>query len=236
MNEDLIDNFLQHISLTNTGSENTLLAYRQDIQQFLEFEDNIEKVDRECITSYILYLREAFYLNNRSVCRKLSTLRSFFRWLMQNHYIMSSPFINFKNPKTNSKIPDFLFLDELEMFFDGIPTDKPVGVRNRVMFELMYASGLRVSEATSLTLDNIDMESCLLRVTGKGNKERLIPFYDNLQPRLSHYISTIRPQLTTGISSPYLFINRYGEKLSSQGVNFILKELDASTGLNRNLH
>lgn len=234
--DDTIEVFLTSIAITNTGSNHTLLAYRADIMQFLDYESDIRKVNKDCLNSFILYLRETSIVTNRTICRKLSSLRSFFGWMLRNNLISENPFINYKNPKIFSKIPDFLFLDELLYFFDNIPTDSFTGIRNRVMFELMYACGLRVSEMTSLCISDINFNDSVVLIKGKGNIERIVPFYDDIKDKLIDYIQHSRHQLLGKESNQYVFLNRYGKKLSPQGVNYILEELDKETGLNRRLH
>lgn len=239
-----IPEFLSYISLMNTNSSNTQAAYQIDLEQFQDFLVDYQKgnmvlddVNVDCIHAFMMHLKETTMVGNRTISRKLSSLRSYFRFLVEKGYCSHNPFLGYHNPKTGYKIPDFLFLEEIMEFFEKIPLDGPLGYRNRAMFEMMYASGMRVSEMINLELKDIDFAQGIVRLQGKGKQERLVPFYPEAGRILLEYINHHRPNLVIHNQNTQLvFVNRYGNKLSAQGVNYLLKQLDMETGLYRNLH
>lgn len=133
-------------------------------------------------------------------------------------------------------LPDFLLFDEVERLFDAIDTQTPEGKRDRVMFELMYASGLRVAETASLMLNNIDLNQRMLRIKGKGSKERFVPFYPSVGTLLKEYLRKERLALLDGLKSEYVFINNRHKPLSTRGIQYLLDKYAGLAGLNKTVH
>lgn len=230
--EELVELFLSYIERSNSGSQHTLDAYRKDIQDFcvyLKEEDvsDFEDVDRIVVMNYVGELRSRMGVNgpmkNTSVARKLSSLRSFYRYLNEYVGIPNNPFLYLKSPKPAKRIPEFLFYDEMETFLSSVDETSDDGIRNRAMFELMYACGLRVSEVVNLTLDDIDFQDLIVRVMGKGSKERLVPFYEYAKEKIAAYLP-IRKQWMNMLHHRYIFVNQRGKQLTSRGVQYIMEK------------
>ncbi|TDW20341.1 integrase/recombinase XerC [Breznakia blatticola] len=243
MNE-YVERFLNYTKQRNSGSEHTYEAYKRDIDDFMQFMNQeslngFEEVDRLVVSNYIVELRNRTSLQgplkNSSIARKLSSLRSFFAYLNEYIGISNNPFHYVKMPKIDKKIPEFLFEDELDQLLDAMDIHDEVGLRNRAMFELMYACGLRVSEAVNLKISDIDFADQTLIVTGKGDKQRMVPFYDRVGKLVDTYLKTIRERWTHETHG-YVFINQKGKQLTSRGIQYILNQCVLQSGLNMHVH
>lgn len=225
--------FLDQFITQLDASDNTKLAYQNDIQQFLNFINRenvaVDEVSHKIVGNYIYYLHQEFNLKSSSVARKLSALRLYYDFLVQRKGLLNYPFQNIKNPKQNKALPDFLFVEEIDEFLDSIDLNEQFGLRNRVMFELMYACGLRVSEVCNLMLSQIDFENNIVRVVGKGNKERIVPFYNAVKSLLVQYINE-------NFITERLFLNKNGKPLTTRGIQYILEQCGKKTNLRIKLH
>ena len=175
-------------------------------------------------------------LKNSSIARKLSSLRSMFRYFNQYTDIINNPFIYVKMPKQAKKIPEFLFYNEVVTLLDSFDTSKKEEVRNRLLIEIMYGCGLRVSEVCSLQINDIDFAQGYIRICGKGDKERIVPFYNALGLNLKNYIQNIRPFWVKDLHSNYVFVNQRGTPLTSRGVQYIVNKAVVNAGLNIHVH
>ncbi len=235
--------FLDYINQLNTGSKHTLEAYERDIDDFIAFlnEEGItsfEHTDRIVVMNYIASLRQrdgvSGAMKNTSIARKLSSLRSFYRYLNEFIGIQENPFLYVKGPKISRRIPEFLFYDEMELFLSSFDLQKEVDLRNRALFELMYACGLRVSEIVALRLEDIDFIDQVVHITGKGDKQRIVPFYDMAKEILLHYIEEVREKWIQKEKHSIVFINQRGKGLTTRGVQYLMqRQADA---LNMSIH
>ncbi len=235
--------FLDYINQLNTGSKHTLEAYERDIDDFIAFlnEEGItsfEHTDRIVVMNYIASLRQrdgvSGAMKNTSIARKLSSLRSFYRYLNEFIGIQENPFLYVKGPKISRRIPEFLFYDEMELFLSSFDLQKDVDLRNRALFEMMYACGLRVSEIVTLRLEDIDFIDQVVHITGKGDKQRIVPFYDMAKEILLHYIEEVREKWIQKEKHSIVFINQRGKGLTTRGVQYLMqKQADA---LNMSIH
>lgn len=238
--DEKIVRFLSYISQINNGSEHTYDAYQRDLQKFkayLEREciDDYGEVDRNIVVNYIAYLREECHLKNNSVLRHVSTLRSFFAYLNEYDTLSKNPFTLLKLGKKEQKIPEFLFYDEMDALLSSIDETLPEGLRDRTMFELMYASGLRVSEVVNLKISDIDFTNQIVRIFGKGSKERIVPFHDLACRYLLMYLKEVRP-LWCDNTHDYVFVNQKGNQLTSRGVRYLLEKTVSKSGLIIHVH
>lgn len=242
---DYLYNYMNYLSTVVTDSKHTQNAYERDISRFLQFlaQEGIEdlhEVDRILIMNYITRLRTGelttVAISNATLARNLAALRSFYYFLIEFYQFEDNPFLMMKGIKTEKKLPEFLFYNEIELLLDSIDTHNPLGVRNRALFELMYASGLRVSEASGLKLNNIDFTSQVLRVSGKGDKERLIPFHDEAAYWLQNYLQVVRGSYQTAESGETVFLNKNGRQITSRGIQYVLDQLAAGCGLQMKVH
>ena len=244
--ESYLDRFLMHIQTTRSGSQHTMDAYHRDIVEFLSFleEENIHSladVDRIVVMNYVTTLRHKEGMNrtlmkNSTIARKLSALRSYYRYLNEYIGIQVNPFLYFKAPKQARKIPEFLFYDEIDTLLASFDLSKPVYVRDRALFELMYACGLRVSEVVELTIQDIDFNDQFVRVLGKGQKERIVPFYDICKERLCDYLENVRGKWCRDDQNNYVFVNQRGNKLTTRGVQYRLEQALKTCDLDIHVH
>ncbi|MEG0328955.1 MAG: tyrosine recombinase [Longicatena sp.] len=243
--DELVKRFLLYIDQRNSGSEHTLDAYHRDILEFVKFlkkQDihDFNEVDRIVVMDFIAMLHESQgvhgTLKNSTIARKLSSLRSFYHYLNEYVGINQNPFLYFKTPKLAKRIPEFLFYDEMDMFLNSFDLSDCVSLRNRAMFELMYACGLRVSEAADCMIQDIDFHDQILRVNGKGDKQRLVPFYEDAGNLLKRYIQDVRSVWMKEKQHSYVFVNQRGDKLTSRGIQYIMEKSANFCDLHVHLH
>ena len=241
MNEALIDQFL--IAKTALKSSiHTRNAYERDLRDFcayfsdtdLDFKD----IEVKHINQYFEYLQTEQFKNYKAstLSRKLSSLRSFYKYLVEENLVLKNPFRRVKNPKGSKHLPDFMMFEEVLTLLESFDLSDPEGMRNRVMFELMYACGLRVSELSQLSLDDIDYSSRTLRFIGKGNKERITPFYEDISVSLKDYILNARPILMNGLSHRKVFVAKSGKAISVRTIQYILDASAKKAGIMRAIH
>ncbi len=242
--EQYLEAFQTYLKTTNSSSSHTFDSYSRDISRFLAFLkkegiEDLSKVDRILIANYLRELRagnkEHKPLQNASIARNLSALRTFYRFLIENYGMEVNPFEKVSTVKQNRKLPEFLFFEEMETFLDSIDVSEKFGKRNRAMFELMYACGLRVSEVVDLRVENVDLSSDILRVHGKGDKERIVPFYPLCHTLLEDYLGSQRKELVKE-GTQALFVNKYGKKMTSRAIQQIMEKQAEKSGLNLRIH
>lgn len=242
--EQYIRGFGHYLKLERSLSENSVEGYLADVQKLSEFtalkykDLSPLKVTPEILRDFLEYITE-LGLSAHSQARLLSGLKSFFKYLIFEGDIENDPTVLIEGPKLGRKLPDTLSFPEIEKLLEAIDLSTPEGGRNRAMLEVLYSSGLRVSELVDLKLHNIYADSGFLKVTGKGNKERLVPVGRDALKYLKIYLAEIRgkPPLKgpkKGYES-YAFLNRNGSKLTRVMVFTIIKNLAASTGLKKRI-
>lgn len=232
---DRIEAYLQHQFAAKTGSMATFQASQIDLMQFAawlgEHDLSDLQADRLLILDYLFDLRQqkGKSLKNSTMSRKLCTLRGYYRFLMEQGWTSQMPTIGVHSFKKEGTLPDFLFPEEVSWFLSGFNLDKPLDRRDRILFSLMYACGLRVSEVCSLEWKNFRLEERLLVVEGKGKKERLVPLATWIVAPLKQW------QRETG-GQGRLFSNRNGQKLTSRGVQFRMQKHADDLGMAMNIH
>jgi len=225
--QNYINDFLETLEKEYGNSLETVKSYGYNLSVYLEFINfkNINglKITKEQIRSYLKYLDDLKYKNS-TIAANLSTLRSFYAYLVNANIIESNPFKRISNPKIEKKLPNFLNEVEIEDLLEYYTYDNALSVRNRLMLELLYATGIRVSELVNIELKNIDMNEQVIKVLGKGNKERIVFFGDYAKELLNVYINKFRKELLMNNETNYLFLNNRGNKISVRSVEMILKK------------
>lgn len=243
--EALLKRFLAYIAQSGTGSAHTLDAYERDIHNFINFLEaegieNFEDVERFVVMNYVTHLRSKSgtrgMVKNSTIARNLSSLRSFFRYLSEYVGVLNNPFLYFKTPKQAKRIPEFLFYDEMELFLSSFDIQDPVGLRNRALFELMYACGLRVSEIVNLQLGDIDFTDQILKINGKGDKQRIVPFYDLAKELLQSYVSCVRGKWLQHEDHTFVFLNQRGKQITSRGIQYLMEQQAKHCDLHVHIH
>ena len=232
MNKKALDDFLIYIGSERKYSEYTLSNYHKDI---LEFEKFIESnsfgtlmLPRNNAGRYYTSFLNEHYKKPRSVARKLSSLRSFYRFCVREGFCENNPFSEVSSPKLDKTLPKFLYSEEIEILFDSINTNTLLGVRDYALLEFMYGTGVRVSELCSIKENDIDYINKQVIVLGTGNKERYLPLHDLIIESLQNYTSYARLELQVKNKkeiSQNLFLNNHGGPLTPRGVRDILNRL-----------
>jgi integrase/recombinase XerD len=232
-----IASFLTHVRVEKGLSANTASAYRRDLAKFHIFAQKrklaLESVSRGDLVDFLAGLYR-LKLESRTVARNLVTLRNFFRFAQVQELITADPSINLESPKIRRSLPSYLRLEEVERLLAQPDTKTPLGLRDQAMLEVLYSTGLRVSELVGLRVSDLDRSAGCVRCTGKGDKERIVPVGRKALSTVEKYLSDGRPELLRSASnnvSVSLFVNRRGVSLSRVGVWKILSAYGRKAGL-----
>lgn len=234
--------FIDYLQIEKNASEHTIRFYERDIEQFFQFAQSenvntIEEVDAIVVRNYLTSLFKR-RLNRKTVSRKLSSLRTFYKFLERENVVDSNPFVQVTLPKQEKKLPDFFYLEELSELFQVNDLHSPLGQRNQALLELLYATGIRVSECEALKLEQIDFSLNTIKVIGKGNKERIIPFGQFAKDALYTYIKDGRNKLLESKKedTEYVFLNARGKPITARGIRYILNRMIEETALTVRVH
>ncbi len=222
-------------------SQSTIEQYQQDILGFYMFmnEQAISNLSDVTYADVRLYLTSLYEqrLARRTAARKISCLRSFYRYLAREKIIEDNPFTLVSMPKAEKRLPGFFYEEELEALFDSCKTDTPLGIRNKAILELLYGTGIRVGECCSIRLKDIDFYMSTMLIHGKGHKERYVPFGSFAHDQLESYIRDARPELLNGMEDHgYLFVNFRGGRLTPRGLRGILNKMIEDSSLQGKIH
>lgn len=224
-----LQEFKLYIEVEKNFSKHTVAAYSSDILSFLIWlnERNLTEVNYAVIREYLLYIQQFSYLKT-TTARKIASLRTFYRFLYRERVIETNPAIGVHSPKRGKSLPEFLTENEIEQILNNIKIDSPAGYRNRVIFELLYATGMRISELSDLNFENLNLDENEIKVFGKGAKERIVLVSERAKKFLETYIKTVRYLIfksgTNSPSSP-VFINKTGYRLQPQSVRRAIKDV-----------
>jgi integrase/recombinase XerC len=235
--EKYLKEFLDYLTFEKNYSFNTIRSYKKDLEGFLEFLKNqninsLESLEPFHIRLYLLFLKKE-KKEATTIARKLSSIRSFLKYLLKQKKIKKSLFSYLSNPKVSKKLPLVPTEEEINSFIDSLGSNEEfLDIRDRALLEVAYGCGLRVSEIANLTIDQINFGLQIIRVLGKGKKERIVPFGKKAFEALREYLK-IRESLLTKLKkkSPYVFLNFKGEKLTERGIRYIVKKRSKKRGL-----
>jgi integrase/recombinase XerC len=226
--------FLDYLKVERQASPHTLRSYRDDLEVFGRFleESQVGEADPTVanparLRRYSAWLHSQGY-SAATIARRLASLRSFFRYLRRHGTVSADPASGLRNPKQPTRLPRLLRIDDVIRLLDTIPLDSPLGMRDRALFETLYGGGLRVSELVGLNLDDLDFEAELVRVRGKGRRERLSPVGRMAIRCIDQYLHVRVPKQG---HEPALFLNRYGTRLTTRSVGRLLEEHLVRAGL-----
>ena len=243
MNQE-IERFLDYMAVERGVSPNTISAYKNDLSQFEEFtKDRMEQrqtgnlwdqVDSSELSAYVLHLHERGY-SDTTRARKVASVRSLFCFMVEEGVIEIDPTENLSSPRLGRSLPETLTTEEVETLLYTSEGEEPEAARNMAMLELLYASGMRVSEMVSLNLEDIDMKSGSVRCIGKGSKERMIPIHQQAIEAIRAYLDTARPLFTSSKTNQAVFVSKRGNRLTRQGLWLILKGLAVKAGIRKKI-
>ncbi|MFZ2602904.1 MAG: site-specific tyrosine recombinase XerD [Candidatus Omnitrophota bacterium] len=243
---ELIETFLNYILVERGLAKNTILSYKDDLGFYMDFLQSrsinaLSATSRNDITNFMLNQKDKG-ISSSSISRRLAAIKSFYRFLVREKLLKSDPTSLIDSPKLWKKIPETLSLNEVSALINSPDLRQTQGIRDKAILETLYATGMRVSEAGNLKIDNINMDIGFLRCIGKGNKERVIPLGKKAIVSLKRYLEVSRPVLlkewpheVNKKENEYLFLNRFGKKLSRQSIWKLLQRYGLSAGIKKHI-
>ncbi len=234
---ELVDEFITYLRVERGLAENTISAYSRDLVRFTAHLENRNlapvETSRNDIRDYLGSLDAN--LSKRSQARNISAIKAFYRFLVSEGRMPENPARLLETPRMQQKLPDVLSLDEVERLLMQPDTTTPLGLRDKAMLEVLYATGLRVSELVRLRLSDVNLEAGFVKAFGKGSKERLVPFGGKALEAIKEYLSDGRAALLKKGHPPYLFLNFRGQPLTRQGFWKIIKNHGIMAGIKKNI-
>jgi integrase/recombinase XerC len=236
--ENLISKFIEYLKYQKNYSSYTCKNYYEDLKEYNSFL-NIEHIKYDemnyklCL-NYLSYLNE----NNNSkstISRKLSSLRTFYKYLVFENKVKSNPFLLVSSPKKEKKIPKFINYNNLEEIFNVPDIESSLGQRERLILELLYASGVRISELVNIKIKDIDFSSKSILIFGKGSKERIVYYGEYAEEIINLYLEDARDKLLDGVKSEYLIVGKKREKLTTRRIEQIIDDIIDKTSLKMNI-
>lgn len=233
--ENAIEEFLRYLLIDKGYSNNTIESYKTDLDKFLEYNKGktISDISNNDLKNYVKWLKEN-KLNEKSISRNISCLRSFYKFLVIEKYTKNNTADSVYLPKIKKMLPTTLTEEEVTNLLDVDLTDC-FSYRNKAMLEVMYATGMRVSELVNLKLNDIDLSQDIIRVFGKGSKDRIVPIGDYAKEYLTIYLKEYRSFMLKKYNNDYVFLNNHGSKMTRQGFFKIIKKLASEKGIKKEL-
>lgn len=234
---DMVDDFQHYLEVERGLSQNSIFSYVSDVKKldrFINGEKQLLKVTQNDVQAF---LREETKknLSSRTRARVVASLRQFFSYLEDRKIISDNPMNDVEAPKVEKSLPDFLTVQEVQTLFKVFEENNPLELRDKAMFELLYSSGLRISEAVNLIAEDVDFTNLILNIKGKGGRERLVPFGEVARVLLKRYISECRQNILGDHYSDYVFISRKGSALSRKSAWRLLKKYMLRAGIRKNI-
>ncbi|MBA7484885.1 Tyrosine recombinase XerC [subsurface metagenome] len=238
--QEIFNRYINYLEVERNASPYTVRNYTADLLGFFQFlrdkkVDSLREVDRYTLRDYLSQLMEQGFVK-ASIARKLSAIRAFYRYLLREEIISTSPVATTSSPKLDKRLPTFLTTEEIKRLLEAPDPSTPQGQRDQALMELLYASGLRVSELVKLNLEQVNLDSHEIRVWGKGSKERVVLMGEPAARALSAYLSQGRPKFLGKKRSDALFLNRYGGRLTERMVQINLARYASSAGIGKRVH
>lgn len=239
--ESFLKEYLAGLKLEKNLSENTVNSYKSDLTSFLNFItqsgiDDLSDIKTTHISSFFKLLKDAG-LNETSAARYFSSIKGFFKYLYRNEYIKTNPVERISPPKISRKLPEVLNVREINLILEQPNVKDTIGLRDKAILELFYACGTRISELINIKVNDLFLSEEVIRVFGKGSKERLIPIGSSAIKWVIEYLKKSRPLLVKNIKSEnYLFLNQRGTKFSRMGIWKIVRQYVKQAGIEKNVH
>ncbi len=233
-----IDLYTRYLNIERNYSEKTIISYERDLWEFFDYckkeQINFIKPTYDDARFYIMYLKDKRNNSSSSISRKISSLRGFYRYLIEQEIIESDVFYLLTLPKKEKKLPKFFSYNELEQLFVVPDLNTPLGQRDSLILEMLYATGVRVSELVNIKVSDITISDNSIKVLGKGNKERIVYFKNVCKKRLELYLNDGYNKLNKS-ASKYLFLNKDGRKITTRGIEYILDKIIKETSIKKNI-
>jgi integrase/recombinase XerC len=236
-----VDRFLRYLRVEKNAAELTLKSYREDMQALVEYLQDSRgclpdaaEISTLDLRTYVAAMHEAGYAKT-SISRRLASLRSFFRFAQREGLATQNPAKPLRNPRPERKLPHFLTTDEIQKLLDGPPANRPSGLRDRALLETMYSAGLRVGELVALNDEDLDLETGVARVRGKGRKERLSHLGSYAVRAIRYWLAArkLHPREAAARGKAPVFTNKFGRRLTTRSVGRMIEQLLLQTGLDQ---
>ena len=229
--QEFLDDFKVYLKSEKNFSSHTIRAYCADVYTFLLWvegsnKEDFTKIEPKKVSEYLYFIQQIDYTKT-TIARKIASIRAFYKFLYQEEIIEYNPAEAISTPKQNKTLPNFLYEEEVDEILRNVPIETPAGYRNRVILELLWVSGMRISELSNLNYENLNLEQNEIRVFGKGSKERIVLIPDKTKESLINYIENVSDLICKtdkSLSSP-LFINYNGYRLQNQSIRKALKQV-----------
>lgn len=234
-NEEIIGRFADYLIAERGYSEHTMTSYRTDIQTLMDFLEregfgSLDEVSPRIARFYTATLHEGY--SPKSIARKISSLRSLYQYLVDDDVLEENPFLNVELPKQAKRLPRFIYADEIEALFESIDTSSVLGRRNHLILEFLYGTGVRVSELCDIQLKDIDYFQDLVKIHGKGGKDRMVPLHQRLIDAIADYVLTTRKDLLKQQEHKALFLNHRGQPITPRGIRLVVNKILFESGEN----
>lgn len=238
--EEMLKSFMTYIQLEKNYSEHTVHHYEKDLEDFFLFLEregipDIRDVEYLHARNYVTNLYE-MTLSRTTISRKISSIRSFFKYGNREFGLSEAAFRSLYHPKKEERLPQFFYEEEMEALFRSVQGEDNLSMRNMAILELLYATGMRVSECVNIRMQDLDRHMQIVKVMGKGRKERYIPYGQFAYEALEHYIEEARPRLMKKREHQGLFVNNRGELLTDRGIRHILSECMKKASVNSTIY
>ncbi len=224
--DKLINEFLEYLKVEKNYSYHTIDSYEKDLRNYQDFLNKekimIENTNYKIIRKYLTVMYEKKY-TNKTIARNISTLRTFSKYLLKENIITDNPMVLISNPKIEKRLPNFLYYDELETLLNIPDKSTTLGLRDAVILEMFYSTGIRVSELINIKISDINFYDKKILILGKGNKERYVLYGDYLKQVLDLYLKESRPKLVK--DNDYLILNKNGGKITDRGIRLIISNI-----------
>ena len=237
--DKLINQFIEYLEYEKGYSKKTIISYEKDLELFNKYLkenkiENITNIDYNTIRKYLSHLHEKKY-ESSSISRKISTLRSFFKYNLKEKNINNNPMTLISNPKKEKKLPKYLNYEEMEKLLNSIDTSELEGIRDRLIIELLYSTGIRVSELVNIKIKDIKIKENQINILGKGNKERIVLFGEKAKEMIKIYLNAYKEYFKGNILNDYLLINKKGKQLTTNKIELIVKDVLKKSSLKLNI-
>ena len=237
--EKLINQFIEYLEYEKGYSKKTIINYEKDLELFNTYlKENkitdIKNIDYNTIRKYLSHLHEKKYLSS-SISRKISTLRSFFKYNLKEKNIKNNPMTLISNPKREKKLPKYLNYEEMEKLLNSIDTSELEGIRDKLIIELLYSTGIRVSELVNIKIKDIKIKENQINILGKGNKERIVLFGEKAKEEIKTYLNAYKEYFQGNILNNYLLINKKGKQITTNKIELIVKDVLKKSSLKLNI-
>ena len=229
-----IKKYLDYLKYERNFSNNTIVGYSNHLELFEAFFKeknitNLNNIDYTQIRNYLNYLYEKNY-NTKSICNHLSSLRSFFKYLHNENIIKNNPMILIENPKLEKKLPKYLYYEDIEKILNVPDLNTNIGIRDALILEMLYVTGIRVSELVNIKISDIDYSNNKIKITGKGNKQRIVMYGKRCHELLNKYLSIRNVFLKD--NNDYLFLGIKGKKINDRVIRNIINDISVKAGVN----